>query len=61
MTERVAQIYIDSNDDGEMLSIEWSEAVSLKEQLGILEWAKSIILESVKMENALADYGVEES
>ena len=36
------------------------DSYSLAEKLGYLEWAKAVILESVKIENAIEEYNEEE-
>ena len=60
MKRKVATLYLDTDEDSERLEVEWEEDLYLKEQLGILEWAKLITHEGVKIDNALSEYQTEE-
>ena len=60
MKRKIATLYLDTNEDNEKLEVEWEEDIFLKEQLGILEWAKAIVFEGVKIDNALSTYQEEE-
>ena len=60
MKRKVATLYLDTDEDSERLEVEWEEDLYLKEQLGILEWAKAIVFEGVKIDNALSEYQEEE-
>ena len=50
----------DTGEDSETIHFEWAEDMYLKAQLGILEWAKMVTFEAVKIDNALEAYAEEE-
>jgi len=49
--EKVAEIYLRTDDTGEEIVIEWRREFSLKEKLGLLEWGKALVVETTKFEN----------
>ena len=61
MREKVCEISIDTDENSEAINVDWfNDDHRLSQQLGILEWAKLVIIEAVKIDNALAEYNAEE-
>ena len=57
---KVAEIFITDQGNSKEMRIVFNEAYPITKKLGILEWAKAIIIEDTKQDNILAKYGVEE-
>ena len=58
MKRRVVEIFLDEDDENTEISIDFNDDTdfTLVEKLGIIEWAKSVILKTVEIENALSAY-----
>ena len=58
--KKLITIYLEQDEESDMLHVKCADEMNLREQLGILEWAKMILFEGVKTENALSEYAQEE-
>jgi len=59
MTKPVVQIFI---EDDETVNMLWDQEYQhILSQLGILEWAKAVLIEALKIDNAIEAYGEEEA
>ena len=58
--KKLMVIYLDDYGDSEVLRVNSRDGMTLRESLGLLEWAKMILFESVKIDNALSEYAKEE-
>ena len=61
MKKKVVEIYLDDNDDKVEVSFDFKDDYTIVEMLGILEWAKSVVLKTVEIGNALAEYNEDET
>ena len=61
MKRKVAEIFIDDDEESTELSFEYFDDFSIAEKLGILEWAKAVVLKTVEIDNALAEYNEDEA
>jgi len=60
MSEPILKIYMDEEDDNRCSVIFREDVTDVVRQLGILEWAKSAILETISSNNALSAYNDED-
>jgi len=61
MKKKVLEICIDEIDDSDEITIDFEDDYTLVEKLGILEWAKAVILKTTENDNAMAEYNEEEA
>ncbi len=60
MKKKVVEIFIDEDDEHTEISIDFEGEFDIIQKLGILEWAKSVIVETTTRDQALSEYSEEE-
>lgn len=58
--KRMITLYLEETEEGSQLRVREHVYMPLRESLGLLEWAKAIILKTSDNQNALSEYAQEE-
>lgn len=62
MKKKVLELYIKKSDNGSEIWVEYmNDVYTLAEKLGILEWAKAVVIRTTEIENALSAYDKDET
>lgn len=62
MKKKVLELYIKKSDNGSEIWVEYmNDVYTLAEKLGILEWAKAVVIKTTEIENALSAYDKDET
>jgi hypothetical protein len=58
--KRMITLYLEESGGSDLLHVREHVDMSLRESLGLLEWAKAIMIKAVETQNAIESYAEEE-